>query len=125
MLSSSCPYGAKEPHKYCRVPDTDISESAYYYSLFLEPAKIIYMLIILENVMYLAYYKDIIFGLCCVIEFIGIYHNAMTLNTGGGSKGKIDSSQINSWILSMLIICSVLEVFTFVFSFRSAFYIKA
>jgi len=40
--------------------------------------------------MYLAYYKDIVFGLCCVVEFIGIYLNTFKVDTAGLNQSVID-----------------------------------
>ena len=81
MLSSSCPYKVDHSDNYFCKESNNVSKDAYYYTLFLEPAKIIYCLILLENVMYLAYYKDVIFGLCCCIIFGGIFGNSTDIDT--------------------------------------------
>lgn len=35
----------------------------------------LYILLVFENLTYLAYYKDIVFGAMLIIEFVGILNN--------------------------------------------------
>ena len=43
--------------------DITLTEPDYYYNLYLKPTKVFYILIVFENLINLAYFKDVIFGL--------------------------------------------------------------
>ena len=98
--------------------DRSLSEAEYYYNLFFFPAKCLYLLLMCENLINLAYYKDVVFGAMLIIEFLGIWNNNYQIDNS-------DKNKLQMWIEVMLIMSSVLEFSTLVFNFRSAFYIKA
>lgn len=127
VLSQYCPYTplADAPDwRFCGSHPEAKSEQAYYYSLFLNPAKVCYLILVCENLINLAYYKDIIFGLVVILEFAGIFYNSYNSSLKEG----VDTTRQNKlqvWILFMLSICVALEISVLILNFRSAFYLKA
>jgi hypothetical protein len=75
VLAISCPYDQAEAkvHRIWCTGDYTQTMQAYYYSLFLNPAKFAYLVLATEATINLAYYKDIIFGLVVGVEFGGMY----------------------------------------------------
>ena len=55
--------------------DITLTETDYYYNLYLKPTKVFYILIVFDNLINLAYFKDVIFGLTVIAEFLGFYQN--------------------------------------------------
>lgn len=80
-----------------------------------------YVVLVLENLTNLAYYKDVVFGAMLVIEFLGVWNNFEVQYKGVNSNQDV----LKQWIVSMLTICCVLEASTLLFNYRSAFYTKA
>lgn len=82
MFAQSCPYKLKDDDFkffFCTGNRDLPNETQYYYTLFFEPAKILYILLVFENLINLAYYKDVVFGLMLVIEFLGFWNNNESL----------------------------------------------
>ena len=87
VLSQYCPYDPKPDSKqwyFCTGNPDNLSESAYYYSLFYNPAKVCYLILVCENLINLAYYKDVVFGLMLTLEFAGIFYNSYSTDSPAG-----------------------------------------
>lgn len=75
----TCPLGpdlVPADHWWCRTGGDNkvTSPEVYQYTLFLRWADFAYLIITAENIINLAYYKDIIFCAAVVAEFSGIFY---------------------------------------------------
>jgi hypothetical protein len=81
-LAQSCPWTGNplqtQPFRFC-AGDQNLGRSEYYYSLFFEPAKVLYLVLVAETLINLAYYKDVVFGAAVAVEFAGILNNSINL----------------------------------------------
>lgn len=126
----SCPYLPDpnvQPNWWCTGGGANPHEGGaelYQYTLFLIPADIAYFLIFCENVIYLASYKDVIFGLTVVGEFSAIFYYSKRVTSGSDVKrDKLNKTQ--NLMIVMIVLNLVCLIFTLVQNFDSAFYTKA
>jgi hypothetical protein len=62
-------------HSFCPIASADsevLPYQQYYYNMFLGPSEACFILILAEAVIYLAYYKDIIFTSVVFCNFMGM-----------------------------------------------------
>ena len=77
-LTVLCP-GPEEQDKsslaWCKRMAEGLTEQEYYYRMFVQPSKFAYLLIFAEMSCYMAYYKDVIFGLITLLNYSGMLFN--------------------------------------------------
>lgn len=84
------------------------------------------LVLFLEMTVYLAYYKDVIFGTFTSINFIGMYLYQQNPDIVNGSSGNYSpkQEQINTAIIAFISLSFVFLITTLVLDYQQAFYLK-
>jgi len=95
-----------------------------------EPSKVAFMLIFVEMSIYITYYKDVMFSLVTLANFVGMLIVSREQETqeqkANGMAGLLQTTkQIRVWLIVMVTLNSVWLVVTLLSDFDSAFYRKA
>ena len=83
IITASCPYSQRlnPPYFYCtKGLDTETPEQ-YNYNCVRWFGFLAYFIITCENMIYLAYYKDVMFCLCVILEFSSMFYWSETFWT--------------------------------------------
>lgn len=102
----------------------------YYYILCVEPSKAAFLLIFVEMSIYITYYKDVMFSLLTLVNFVGmLIVSQEQLSAEQQQLGTISLQekirQITNWLIAMVVLNVIWLVVTVIADFDSAFYRKA
>lgn len=105
----------------------------FYYILCVEPSKAAFLLIFIEMSIYITYYKDVMFSLLTLVNFVGMLivsqeqlaQESVFADQASSSSYVAKTHQISNWLIVMVVLNVIWLVVTVITDFDSAFYRKA
>ena len=118
---------------FCKNYVVTNNEELFYYFLTAQISKALFFLIFVEMSIYLTYYKDIMFALVTLIDYVGMYVICRSTikqeNFGSDTPNDVKlakrTNQLNGWLEAMMILNCIWLAVTLITDFDSAFYRKA
>lgn len=83
-----------------------------------------YSVITCENLIYLAYYKDVIFSGAVILEYSSMYYWSKAYWAQYGQEDQ-PLTNLQLMVIAMIVVNSVSCMTTLAFNYNSAFYLKA
>jgi hypothetical protein len=121
LITASCPYSQRlnPPYFYCTKGLVTETPEQYNYNCVRWFGFLAYFIITCENMIYLAYYKDVMFCLCVILEFSSMFYWSETFWT----QPQLNQTQkMVVWMIALNVACLLT---TLIANFNSAFYLKA
>lgn len=126
LFIQTCPFSQRLQPNYfwCAQGYIVQTRQQYQYSLFNWFAYVAYSVITCENLIYLAYYKDVIFSTAVILEYSSMYYWSKAY---WSHQGKADQplTNLQLMVIAMIVVNSVSCMTTLAFNYNSAFYLKA
>jgi len=150
-ISKLCPYpdllipNAPPMYFFCAIsnPNDVPPLQQYYYNLLLNPSKVVYAVILTEMVIYLAYYKDIIFSSVVLTNFVGmgsINYNQIRIDMARYQADSIKELEeevleagdlytaqtliVYRWLFASMVLTFVFTMSVFLLDLDRSFYLK-
>jgi len=121
LMITMCPYSRPDlKDKIWCNGDYSLPEKQYEFSIFTWTAYFAYALLTCENMIYLAYYKDVAFSFAVVGEFCGMFYFAKQTEQSD-VQFTFTVVGVLAWMISINVVCGVA---TLGIHWDSAFYTK-